>query len=168
MANIVEITDFVGAEQVQQGKFSTKKFDPIRDEYTDPFIRQVLGATLGNLFIANFNAATPTTLDARFQVIYDAFQDDSTGYVIESKGIKFMVKAVVWFYYARTNNMNVSISGNNSQVGQNSVPLSDGIFLAQNYNKGIVTAKAIQWYIEQNSATYPEYKGQDLNYVIGL
>ena len=169
MANIIEISDCIGSQNIQKGKFTTPIFDDIRDEQTNPFLYQVLGATLGDLFLTNFNAATPTTLDPRFQVIYDALvSETSSGTPVISKGIKDMVKNVVWFYFARDNNVQIALTGNTSTLSENSNQNADGLNLGKNYNKAIDTGIAIQWYINQNSATYPEYKGQYLDYVVGI
>lgn len=168
MANIVELADFVGSFELQEDQFTADTFDPIRDEYERQFVYKVLGAELGKLFLADFDANTPTTLDPRFQAIYDAFIEDYNFCIVESKGIKEMTKSVVWFFFARDNNITISLGGNKSHKSENSDPSADGLNLAKNYNKAIRTGHAIQWYICQNSSTYPEYNGQALNYIIGI
>ena len=45
---------------------------------------------------------------------------------------------------------------------ENSQHVSNWVFgLAEHYNTGIDSYKSIQWFICDNSSTYPEYKGQD-------
>lgn len=165
---IVSISDFVGDFQIQQDNNTETKFDFIRDEHSRTYIRKLLGVELGNLFLADFDANTPTTLTARFQAIYDAFQEDYNYNVIESKGIQYFIKCVVWFYFVRQNNVIVSTGGNKSATSQNSTPVNDGFWMARTFNKGIDTANAIQWYCIQNASTYPEYNGQPIPFNIGL
>jgi hypothetical protein len=57
------------------------------------------------------------------------------------------------------------VGGNFAGKSQNSDQASDPANLAKNYNKAIKSAKTIQLYICENSANYPEYNGQDLNYM---
>lgn len=168
MADIVTIADYlVGAAVLQQDDTTEERFDAIRDEYQNDYIYKLLGAELGGLFLADLNGSgVPQT--ARFTAIYEAFQeDDSCGMQI-SKGIKFYIKNIVWFYFARVNNFAVTIAGNVSKLGENSDVATPGKTLAHLYNQSIDTGKAIQWYIEQNSSTYPEFNGQELDYVTGI
>ena len=171
MANIVELTDFIGTTQLQEDDFTAEKFDPIRNEWERFNIYCMLGATLGDLFLVDFDANTPTTLTPRFQAIYDAFQiDDGDCGIRKSRGIKAMTQYIVWFYFARDNNITISLSGNKSAEGENSNPSADGLNLARNYNKGVESYFNIQWYICNNTDghDYPEYNGQPLDYVIGI
>ena len=164
MAYIVSISDFVGEFQLQQDNNTESKFDLIRDEHSRTYVRRLLGAELGNLFLTDLDANGPTALTARFQSIYDAFEEDFNYEIIESKGLKFFIKSVVWFYYARQNNVIVSLGGNKAATSQNSEPTNNGIWMAHMFNKGVETANAIQWYILQNASTYPEFNGQRIPY----
>ena len=160
--NIVEISDFIGSVAIQEGKFTTPNFDDIRDEWTNHHIRQLLGAELGNLFIASLVNGVPSA--GRFKTIFDPFSEDINSFVNESLGIKYMIKVIIWFYFARNNNVDVQLTGNVSSLAENSESSTDGFNLVRNYNKGIRTGRAIQRFIRDNSATYPEYKGQRLLY----
>jgi len=170
-------TDFTGTAQLQFDTQTEAKFDVIRDERESTYIYQLLGAELGALFIADLDAnGVPVTV--RFLDIYNAFAEDigtTTFYnwpgidtIAESKGIKYFLKNIIWFYFARNNQMLVSAGGNKSASSQNSTPNNDSFALARMYNKSIDTGHAIQWYICDNSATYPEYNGQFLEYIIPM
>lgn len=170
MAELITITDFNGDEFLQQDLNTSDWLDEIRTEYARPFVRQLLGAQLGNLFLTNWDAVggDPALLDARFQTIWNAFQQDDGCDLIESKGMKFAIKSVLWFYYARQNNSITTTGGNRSQLSENSTPTNDGIWMAKNYNSAIETGRAIQWYICENSTDYPEFNGQRLHYYNGI
>ena len=164
--NIVEISDFIGSAFIQRGKFTTPRFDDIRDEWTNTFLYELLGAELGKLFIADLVNGIPQT--QIFIDLYDAFVKDDGLEVRESKGIKDMIKQIIWFYYARNNGASVELTGNNIDLGENSDISTDNFSLVKNYNKGIDTAKSIQWFICDNLGVYPVYNGQDLNYAIPI
>lgn len=182
MADIITIADMLGTVQLQEDDCTEDLFNEIRDEWQDTFIYKLLGAELGKLFIADFEANTPTTLTPRFQAIYDKFVIDVeecvsfggydfsiyNGKIVESRGLKKFLEYIVWFYFARNNNVIISLAGNKLSVGENSEPSADGFNLARNYNKGIDTGRAIQWYIcnNEDGHEYPEYNGAYLDYVI--
>ena len=168
MSAIVNISDYLGTVQLQQDDTTEDKFDAIRDEFSDQYVYKLLGAELGKLFLANLDVnGVPVT--ARFLAIFNAFaNDDGCEGVQISAGLKYYIKQVIWFHYARVNNVLITTAGNTTKLGENSEPAITGNVLAHNFNKGIKTGKAIQWYICQNSDDYPEYKGQYLDYVVGL
>jgi hypothetical protein len=167
MPNIVTISDFSGSVQLQRDNQTEAKFNLIRDEFTNEYIYKLLGVVLGNLFLADLDAnGVPQT--ARFESLYDPFQEDWNNEIKQSRGIKFFVKNIIWYYYSRQNNVVITTAGNRTKKGENSDPSLDGMYLAKNFNASINTGKAIQWYISQNFATYPEYNGQKLDYLIGL
>lgn len=166
---IVEITDYdSGTVMLQQDDTTTDRFDSIRDEWQDTYIYKLLGAELGGLFLADLNGSgVPVT--TRFLSIYNAFAtDDGCDDLQISAGIKMYIKNIIWFHYARENSTLITTAGNMNKLSENSDPSTDGKYLVHVYNNAIKTGKAIQWYINQNSSTYPEYKGKYLDYVMGL
>ena len=167
MPNIVQISDFSGEFQLQFDNATTSKFNLIRDNHETDYIYKLLGVELGKLFIANMNVSGVPT-DARFLAIYNALSLDYNYEIIQSKGIKLWMKGVIWFYFARNNPYIIATGGNKVNKDQNSDQLTDGLALARIYNDSVKSAKAIQFYICQNLATYPEYNGQKLDFVIGL
>lgn len=169
MANIVTFSDYLeGTVTLQQDSTTQARLEAIRDEYQDGYIYQLLGADLGTLFLTDLNGSgVPQT--ARFTALYNAFvEDDECEGIKRSQGIKFFIKNLIWFHFARINNTRVTAAGNVSHLAENAEPAFNGKYYAHLYNQSIDTGKAIQWYIHQNSEDYPEYNGQYLDYVIGL
>lgn len=166
MADLITIADQLGDFQIQEDINTESKFNAIRDEWDRLYIRKLLGAELGNLFLTNFddNSGVPT---GRYATIYAAIQEDDNGYLLESKGIKFFIKGIIWYYFARQNQITISTGGNKSSKSENAESTDNATIFARNYNASIRTGKAIQRYIRQNSSTYPEYNGQDLDFLIG-
>ncbi len=169
MANIVTFSDYVeGSVTLQQDSTTQARLEAIRDEYQDHYIYQLLGAELGTAFLADLDGSgVPQT--ARFEALYDPFvEDDECEGIQRSLGIKIFIKNIIWFHFARINNVRVTVAGNASHLSENSEQAYNGKYLAHLFNQSIDTGKAIQWYIHQNSADYPEYNGQYLDYVIGI
>ena len=167
MPNIIEITDCIGSADIQQGTFTTPIFDDIRDEFTNEYIYKLLGVDLGVLFLADLDAnGVPQT--APYTTIFNPIVQDVDGVILNSKGIKYYIKMIIWFYYTRNNNTEITNAGNRISESQNSAPLNDPSAIAKNYNKGIQTGRMIQWYINENSADFPLYNGQHLETVIPL
>ena len=162
MPNLIQYTDFSGTARIQKDNNTVQKFDAIRDEKESEFMANVLGAELSELLYADLDSnGVPQT--ARFTDIYEAFKLDLNCSVYQSLGIKKMCVYIVWFFYARDNNISIAVGGNFSGKSQNADQASDPANLAKNYNKGVKTARAIQNYIEENSSDYPEYNGQYLS-----
>ena len=165
MPNLVEITDFTGELAIPQDKLTVKKFDVVRDARQFELLYDLMGAELAKLFIADLDAnGVPQT--AIYQALYNAFQEDDsdTGCVIVSLGIKEMVKRLVYFYYVRGLNTNVTLNGNKTNEGENSKINGKIDWLIRKYNEAIDTGKAIQWYIGENLDDYPEENRQEINY----
>lgn len=164
MANLVEITDFEGQFQIARDNFTKAIFDDYRDEKQFNLIYKLLGAELGQLFIDDLDAnGVPVT--ARFTAIYEAFIVDDGSSVRESKGIKEMTIAYIYYYWCRDNNRNVGITGNTKNKGENSDVIETVDWIVRAYNKAIATYKEIQWYIGENSTDYPEYNGVPREYL---
>lgn len=166
MPNLVEITDFVGTYQIASGNYSADKFEPIRDEKQFELIYKMLGAELGALFIADLDAnGVPVT--QIYIDLYDAFQDDNgCEDLIISEGIKKMITAYIFFYWCAENKGVVDIASNTKKTAENSTTNYSNQFIISAFNKAVETAKAIQWYIGQNSTDYPTYKGKKIDYMM--
>lgn len=168
MPNLVEITDFVGYYEIAQDKFTLPRFTQIRDEKQFELIYKVMGAELGEIFIADLDGSgEPVT--QRFIDLYEPFQEDQAtcdSEIVISDGIKKMVTAYVYFYWVSDNKGRVGISGNTQSEGQNSAVNKSNQFIVERYNKALQTGKAIQWFIGENLTDYPEYKGVELKYLM--
>jgi len=168
MANaIVKIADMVGPVLIQQDNNTEELFNPLRNELEGMFLRRLMGIELGNLFLASVQVSgVPPS--GRFLTIFSPIQENLNGFEVDSQGIKEMLKCILYFYYARDNNVRVTLAGNVNQKGENSTPNSDNFNLTKTYNKGIEIAQTIQFYIGQKLDVYPEYKGQKLRMAIGI
>jgi hypothetical protein len=165
MPDIITIADFTGEFSVPSDKFTEpNEITPFIEESQFDLIYQVMGAELGALFIADLDSGgVPQT--TRFENLYNAFIEDSNSCLVKSEGIKEMVKAYLYSKLAQNNNISFNMAANVVKQGENSVTTNSAMWIAKKYNQAIATAKAIQWYICQNSADYPEENMQPIEYL---
>ena len=164
MPNIVELIDFTGEYQIAYGTFTEDKFNVIRDPSEKSAVYQLLGATLGALFLADLDA-NGVPVSARFTALYNAFAYDDGCKIVESKGMKDYVKGIVWIDYVKQNPINVGTAGNTLAKSENADNANDIIWQIRVYNNSISQGRAIQMYIVDNSSNYTEFNGQQLKYM---
>ena len=93
MAIFLSISDFQNGElAIGKNQFTS----PVLQEYIDRIeperLLNLLGATLFDAFIADYDTGTKTFSNPDFQAIYNAFYIDESHCVIESKGMKKMLE----------------------------------------------------------------------------
>ena len=123
------------------------------------YLVELLGVELYDLFILDLSNPS---LTPRFQFIFDAFnyQNTDNKILIQSEGIKQMLKAFVYFLYVRsitTVQTTVGIKRTESDNSNNVSAIHHGITLK--YNDGIKNYDAIQYYMIDNEDIYPEFLG---------
>lgn len=165
MSIFVQPADFSeGRTKLAINEYNTEALQSYIDEHEIPILQQLLGVDLYNLFIADYNAVPANEFsEARFIAIYNPFALDTDCSVIQSIGIKEMLKHIIFFYYERDNPNKQTSAGAVRQKNDNSTPLTGvQIGLPQVYNTGISTYHAIQYYIKQynpENYDYSEFNG---------
>ena len=79
-----------------------------------------------------------------------------------------MLTQFIYFHYVRENQTLNTASGTvtySVELGTNAAFMGN---IVQVYNQGVKNAHAIQWYICDNSATYPEENMQAIEYTSGI
>lgn len=157
-------TDFTGFYQVSNGNaYQDDKINTYIADAQPKFLRDLLGCTLYDLFIADLVNDVPQT--QRFIDIFDAFCTDdgnTNGTQYKSDGIKAMLKGFTYYNIVRDSDFFNTISGNVKNTFSNSLSVTD--FEAgtnERYNVALGTYQVIQWYICDNASVYPEYNGMD-------
>lgn len=165
MPDLITINDFTGEFATPVDKFTEpNEITPYIEDHQFDLIYEIMGAELGALFIADLDVSgIPQT--QRFEDLYNAFVEDDNSCLVKSEGIKEMVKAYLYAKLATNNNINFNMAANVVKQGENSATTSSVMWIAKKYNQAIATAKAIQWYIRQNSADYPEENMQEIEYL---
>ena len=167
MSVLIAPSDFTGVIQLQTDQFTNSELTNYIAEYDRDIVRDLLGQELADLFFTDFDtgSGTPTGV---YATIWNPLNVTYYGVEYRSKGMAYHIARLVWFYYARDNNVNITIGGNKSTESQNSTPNADNGFLAKVWNDGIRTGQAIQYYINENMTDYPTYNGQHLEFIQGL
>jgi hypothetical protein len=129
------------------------------DEYDVPYLQDMLGCELYELFLADLVNGVPQS--QRFIDIFEPFCKDDDCYGIQkSEGIKIMVKYFIYWEYVkqqRVNNTNTGDVINENEVSRVARPPETKLY--STYNKAIKTYCAIQWFICDNLTVYPEFEG---------
>lgn len=160
---ILQTTDFVGRYQLAQAVATNSILIDVINRFERIALYNLLGKTLADLLIADLSNGVPQT--ARFLTIFNAIYDDTDGAVYESQGIKSILKAIVYYEYLKETGTMHSQSGVNVSQNENATVLSPLSALRkgeQLRNEAIDSWETIQWYLEQNGATYPEYSDSDV------
>ncbi len=175
MGLLINADDFVGFHAIATSAAIEDVIDAYIAKFEQKFIRQLLGPTLGNLFIADL---ANTTQAPRFAVIEDAFsiQDNDVlvpvvmspteqnyGKIYESEGMKEMLLSMIYFEYVSDRQVRQGQAGTaKSNVDTANVV---GFQAAQRsaekkWNDAIETSESIQWYCSiYKPADYPEFMG---------
>jgi len=161
--SLTKYTDYIGFHQIAKGGNNDEKIQTYIDEIEPTMLRDLLGNTLYDLFIADIDPITNKPVTARFLSLYDAFSIDvslGSGCQERSLGMVEMLKGFVYYSFVGDSDYFNTISGNVKNQFSNSLGVSYiQLGLTERYNLGLQTYNVIQWYICENSATYPEYNG---------
>ena len=172
-------SDFVGIVEQSTNEFTEDKMQSYIDRYEPLFLRSLMGASMYDEFLADLDTApliTPSSIptDPKFTIIFEQFHLDdgnTNGCQHNSDGMVQMLKFFVMFQYSVDNQFDFAMTGatknsfSNSEIAQlNQTNAID------NYNEGVKTFHAIQWYICDNPVPYDydNYNGQKKEFMTWL
>ena len=130
------------------------------DQFEKDYLIDLLGCELYDLFAADLVSGVPQS--AIYLSIYNSFCEDESSCGIKwvSEGMVKMLEKFIFWEYTRDQKVKNTFSGNvvneNEASRETSFPESR---IFQIYNQAIVSYKAIQWFICDNSSDYPTYNG---------
>jgi hypothetical protein len=165
MANIIKFTDFVGKYQISQNDENEDEVESFINKFYPVYVRRILGATLGNAFIANLDPSGVPT-NPIYLELYNPFQVDDNNCVRESIGMKEIILGFVYYEIVRDSNSYNGLSGNKATLGENSEFVDMKNKLSTVYNDSLLSADQVQWYITDynpNDNDYSDYNGQELD-----
>jgi hypothetical protein len=157
----VSISDFTGKYTLSKGMYDNAKLQDYIDRYEPRYLKELLGVELYNLFIADLNGGILQS--PNYVKIYEPLSEDYALYlyswqtyntvhtIIDSEGIKEMLKGFIYFEYLKdqwnqaTPYGMVTQKAENSEVSNNVVSM-----MYTRYNEAVRTFLAIQEYIGQN------------------
>jgi hypothetical protein len=173
-------SDFTGKVAQSVNKFTEPKLQEYIDRYEPIYLRSLLGVILYDEFVSDLDTApniTPASVPTspRFTAIFQPFQiDESIGNGCQyiSEGFKEMLKLFIMMEYSRDNQFVFGITGATSNNYSNSELLAlSRTQSRENFNKGVKTWHAIQWYIDvenPNDYDYTNYNGQHKDFISWL
>lgn len=168
MAYLVELKDFKGEFSIVANAYTEEDHQVYLDKYERIYLIRLLGAELYKLLIADLNTSG-VPQSTRFLNIYNPFEIDKNCQVWVSEGLKQMIIAFVSYHIIRDSDYLKTLAGNTSNVSDNSEKISQVKAKVWEYfNKGVDTVWAIQWFICDNKADYPEFNGQNFDKISWL
>tara|TARA_R110000764_G_scaffold89383_2_gene170859 strand:- start:3281 stop:3799 length:519 start_codon:yes stop_codon:yes gene_type:complete len=168
MGIILSISDFqYGRTKIALNPIQETDLGEYIDAVESEYLPQLFGKELYDLFIADWNApvvGVPTA--TRFAVVYNPFVYQNDTVLIQSEGIKEMLKDMVYYLFVRDMPTRVTTVGLERVLGENSEYVSAITHdVTSRYNQGIETFDTIQYYMRVfDKINYPEYKGITLNF----
>ena len=122
-------------------------------------IYELLGIELGDLFIADLDAnKKPQT--QRFINIFEPLAFNFGSKLVMSDGIKELLQGFVWSEFVKEQNYKNNINGSGKGLyPQGDVISANFAGIASKYNHAVDSFWAVQLYINENKADYPEFKG---------
>lgn len=160
MATFTSPEDYKGFYQISGNSFDQTELQLYIDEVEPEILRDLMGCDLYDLFVADLVGNVPQT--QRFINIFNAFCIDNPSFhntQEKSKGIIEMLKGFVYFSYVKESDFANVITGNIKNAFSNSEQArSVEVGFNDRYNRAIVSYKAIQWYMCENTNgdEYPE------------
>jgi len=153
---LINKSDFESSGKYAIGTTNEDAVDAYILRYEEKVIIELLGVTLFDLFKADVEANTVSTLDPIYQVIYDPIRIDDDGCIKFSYGMKSMVLGMVYFEIVRDLAVKPTSGGMMNNVSEIS-QFADLNYVYSRYNESINDQNVIQWYIENHLTDYPTY-----------
>lgn len=169
---ILQITDFSNNPvfKIALTKKAETELAALIDDVEKRYLEDLLGCTLYGLFIDDLTATTPQAPQtAPYTTIFNEICEDINFCRLKSEGIKVMLMAFVFYEWHVYDSVQTGASGLTIADGENSNPLSaEAAGLYIKFNRGVATYRAIQQYICYNMATFPDFRGVELDYTSAI
>jgi hypothetical protein len=142
---IVQIDDFVGKYELHTGMYDQAKLQEYINTYETRYLVELFGEKLYNEFISDL---TPSNVprSPNFQFVFNSFyQNINLHTIIQSDGIKTMLKGFIYFEYMKDTTNQVTPNGMVIPSNENSTTASTLYsMMYARYNEAIRSFKAIQ------------------------
>ena len=145
-------TDFTGKYEISTGMYDNDRLQDYIDRYEVKYLRQLLGVSMYNEFIADLDANN-VPLSPNYLKLYYAFAEDITPYtLLESDGLIDMLKGFIYFeYYKDLVNLATPYGGVKPNAENSTIVGTTSTTMYNRYNEAIKTYKAINHYIHLNT-----------------
>jgi hypothetical protein len=153
--------DYIGKYSLSTGMFSTSKLQEYIDRYEPRYLKELFGVDLYDQFVSDLSGGVPQS--PNFLKVFNAFSENVGGYyytynrhyqyteLLDSEGIKEMLKGFIYFEYAKDLKNQMTPYGNVTQNAENS-DITNTLFslMYTRYNEAIRSFDSIQQYILLN------------------
>lgn len=143
MGVLIVKEDFTGRYAIPQTVYS--ELDSFINDREEPYLIELLGASFYEAFKNDLANKVPQT--QKFLKIFNAFRIDYNFEIVESKGMKDMLKGFVFFEYMRNTAYKGTTQGMVINSADTSVNVSPANLFAF-YNDSVASYKSIQMYIK--------------------
>lgn len=169
MGILVSSTDFEsGSFKLPLNDLKIRDLDGIIANYEIQYLQALLGVELTSLFIADLTDQVPTS--SEYLAIYNEIKEDYSRAILYSAGMKPMIQGFIcaeYLNHVEKTQTTVGTKTNNSANAETGgAQASSQIY--NFFNQSVDFFRVIQWYICDNSDTYPSYNGQDIEKIIWL
>lgn len=161
---IVDIADFVGKYELHTGMYDQAKLQDYIDIYEKRYLIELFGAELYNDFIADLNNQN-VPKSPNFLFVFNPFYENVMLHtIIQSEGIKQMLKGFIYFEYLKDTTNQMTPNGVVIPSNENSTTASTlYTMMYARYNEAMRSFRAIQTHITIN---LNKKIGQVVNYVV--
>jgi hypothetical protein len=163
MGVFVTVNDFKeGYNKIPFNSHSLNKLDTFITDYEKKYLYMIFGIELGDLIINDGNPpATP-----KYLVLYNPLQVQAGRKIYISNGLKEVLKGFIRSEYMKELQKVDTTSGQGSSSNENTNISTSANYYG--YNENVIQAKAIQYYIRNNSSDYPEFNAMWLETISPL
>lgn len=159
---IISVSDFTGKYTLSKGMFEDTLIQDYIDRYEPRYLKQLFGVKLYEEFISDLQGNTPQS--PNFVKIFNPFSEDVGAYyyhwsrrydttqtMLDSEGIKEMLKGFIYYEYAKDLVNQMTPFGNTKPQSENST-IANTLFsmMYNRYNEAIRSYQSIQDYILLN------------------
>ena len=159
---ILSSSDFENGEtKISQNQFNLVNFNTyLTEEKENSYIKDIFGTTLGQALIDDLAGDPSTPTDAKWQTIFNFFSFDESGLNQDCIGIKDILKYLFYHDFVSGQNILNQSGGNSSVRIESSNP--EGLIKRSTviYNRAVDNICTIQYYVSQDSVSYPDYYGK--------
>lgn len=156
---ILTTQDFKADYRIAISSTNSTKVNELIEEYEPMILRNLLGSSLYSELKDSTLGGGGNAPSAELEYIFNPFDYEVGNCEVHSDGIVKMLALMLYFYIARQPLSENTPLGNRNNVAEVSDSVNNMMPVVA-YNKGTKTYQAIQYYILNNIASYPNFKGK--------
>jgi hypothetical protein len=158
---ILSTSDFTGFYELSLSIYDTPRLQEAIDRYERYYLVRLFGLTMADSFIADLDNGEPVNPD--YLTLFNVLDYEDECHLFQSKGIKDILKACVYYHYISEKAVRDSQSGvvkTEAEVGR--IVSFDNTHRSAEirFNGMLESWETIQKYCIEHSGTYPDFKGK--------